>query len=713
MSVIQTIRDKAAWIIIAAIALALIAFIVQDAFQGSGGGMFGSSSDVIGKVNGKKIDAYEFDARYKTAEQNYQQQNYPVDERLRSQIRESLWNEYVEDAILGKEFDRIGFAEIGKDERGDILYGANPPQMLRQQFTDPKTGVYDAHTAYQTINQLKKNTPQFNSFYGEFLPALEKARMKEKFVSLISNSAYTPKWLVEKMNTENSQVSTISYVNVPYSTVGDSAIKVTDEDVRQYVNENKEAYQQEEARGIEYVMFDAAPTKADSAVSYEAVASVKNEFAAIPEKEVEPFLLRNNSELPFFNGYVLGTNMKVANADTIKQLADGQVYGPYLDGNNYTIAKMLNRRAIPDTVKARHILIKIADAQSGQVRTDSAAKTLIDSIVTAIRGGASFDSMVVKLSEDQGSKETHGEYEFNSNQFGTISKEFAETLFYGNTGDKKTVRVENSQYSGYHYIEVLNQKSIGTGYKVAYLSRPIIASAETVNSASTAASQFALDSRDKKAFDENAKKKNLNKYPAMDIKPLESGIPGLGDNRELVTWMFRTAKVGQVADRYYQIGDKFIVPVLVAAYEKGNMSVDRARPLVEYKIRNKKKADEIIKKVGPANTLDAISKAVNQPVLKADSISYSSPYVANVGNEPKLIGAAFCKNFQTAVSTPIVGEIGVFYIKIDNIGAQPNPNFDVKQMQMMMNQQQRMVGMRVIEAMKKSADIKDYRINFF
>ncbi len=79
----------------------------------------------------------------------------------------------------------------------------------------------------------------------------------------------------------------------------------------------------------------------------------------------------------------------------------------------------------------------------GQVRSDSAAKMLIDSIVTAIRGGASFDSMVVKLSEDQGSKETHGEYEFNSNQFGTISKEFAETLFYGNTGDKKTVRVEN------------------------------------------------------------------------------------------------------------------------------------------------------------------------------------------------------------------------------------------------------------------------------
>lgn len=713
MSVIQTIRDKAAWIIIAAIALALIAFIVQDAFQGRGGGMFGSSHDVLGKVNGKKIDAYEFDARYKAAEQNAQTQGYTMDERTRTQIRESIWNEYIEDAIVGKELEKIGFAGIGKDERGDILYGPNPPQMLRQAFSDPKTGVYNAALAYQNISQFKKGSQQYNSFYGEFLPALEKARIKEKFVSLISNSAYTPKWLVERMNTENSQLSNISYVNIPYSSVGDSSIKVTDEDIRQYVNDNKEIYQQDEARGIEYVMFDAAPTKADSAVSLESVNSLKNEFAATPDKDVEAFLLRNNSELAFNNGYILGSNMKVPNADSIKQLADGQVFGPYLDGGNYTIAKMIGRRSIPDTVKTRHILIKIADPQQGQLRTDSAAKKLIDSIVTAINNGANFDSMVVKFTDDQGSKETHGEYEFNSNQFGQLSKEFAETAFYGNVGDKKIVKVENSAYSGYHYIEVLSQKNIGTGYKVAYLSRPIIASPETVNGASTAAAQFALDSRTKKAFDENAKKQNLNKYPAMDIKPLDAGIPGLGDSRELVTWMYRTAKIGQVYDRYFQINDKFIVPVLVASYEKGNMSVDRARPLVEYKIRNKKKADEIVKKVGSANTLDGISKAVNQPVLKADSISYASPFVPNVGNEPKLIGAAFCKNFQTAVSTPIVGEIGVFYLKIDNLSAQPNPNFDVKQMQQMMNQQQRMIGMRVLDAMKKAADIKDYRINFF
>lgn len=714
MSVIQTIRDKAAWIIIAAIALALIAFIVQDAFQGGGGmGLFGGSQTTLGKVNGTKIDAVSFEQRYKIAETNYQNANYPIDDRLRQQIRDGIWNEYVEDAVLGKEFDKVGLATLGRDERSDILYGPNPPQQLQQQFTDPKTGVYDAAAAHQAITGLKKNSAQYNSFWGEFMPALEKNRQKEKFIALIGNSAYIPKWLVEKTAAENSQLSSISYVNIPFATVSDSTIKVMDEEVRQYVSENKEIYQQEKARGIEYVLFDAAPTKADSAAVSSALQTVKEEFATIPASDAAAFVVRNNSETPYFDGYVLGSKMKLTNADTLKKLADGAVFGPYLDGNNYVLAKMVGRRTMPDTVKSRHILVKIADQQGAQIRTDSAAKKKIDSIVTAIQQGASFDSMVVKLSDDAGSKETKGEYTFGSTQFGTISKEFAETLFYGNTGDKKTVKVDNSMYSGYHYIEVLSQKNPEIAYKIAYVARPIVASDETINAASGLASQFVGESRDKKAFDENVKKKNLNKFPAMDIKPLESGIPGVGESRELVRWIFNDAKPGQVADHAFQVGDKYLVPVLVQAYEKGDMAAERARPLVEYKIRNRKKTEEIIKKVGNPASLDAVSKATNQPILRADSISFSSPFVPNIGNEPKLIGAAFNKNYQAKVSDPISGEIGVFYIKVENISAAPNPNFDAKQMQEGARQQQKMSGFRVIEALKKSADIIDNRVKFF
>jgi peptidyl-prolyl cis-trans isomerase D len=712
MSVIQTIRDKAAWIIIGAIALALVAFIVQDALQGGGGGgLFRGSSTTIGKVNGTSIDVRDFEARYKMAEENYRAQNYPVNDQLRNQIRESLWNEYVEDALMGEEYEKLGIT-ISDKEVGDILYGANPPQMLRQQFTD-STGVFNPQAAYQAIKGLKKGSPQYNSFWGEFVPALEKSRQREKFTSLISKSMYVPKWLLEKSNTENSQRSSISYVNIPYSSISDSTVKVTDEDVREYVNSRKEMYKQENERSLVYVTFDAAPSSADSQAVYKIVTDAKDALAtAATTPDIQNVLATNSSETPFFDGYVLSSHMQMANADTLRKLADGAVFGPYLDGGNYTLAKMVGRRSMPDSVKSRHILIKFNDPQ-GPSRTDSAAKKLIDSIEAAIRGGANFDSMVVKFSDDAGSKEKGGEYEFASMQFSNLSKEFAEVIFYGNTGDKKTVKVENQSYSGYHYIEVLSQKKVETAYKLAYLSRPVVPSDETVNGASGTAAQFAAESRNLKDFDANVTKRKLNKFPA-DVKESDFMIMGLGESREIVRWAFNDAKKGGVAEHAFLVGDKYVVPALTNVSEKGTMSVEKARPLVEYKIRNNKKAESIIKKIGNASTLEAVAQATGQQVLKADSIAFNSTFIPNVGNEMKVLGAAFNKEYQTKVSAPIKGEIGVFVIKVDNISAVPNPTFDVKAQQANIQQQMgSMTGYRAIETLKKAATIKDNRIKFF
>jgi peptidyl-prolyl cis-trans isomerase D len=710
MSVLQTIRDKAAWIVISAIALALIAFIAQDALQGGGRGLFNGNSTTLGKVNGNKIDAREFEQRYKMAEENYRAQNYPVNDQLRSQIREGLWNEFVEDALMGDEYKKLGMQISGK-ELGDLLYGANPPQMLKQQFTD-STGIYNANLAYQTIRGLKKNTPQYNSFWGEFVPSLEKSRMREKFTSLVGKSVYIPKWLVEKTNIENSQRASISYVNVPYSSISDSAVKVTDEDVKQYIDAHKEMFKQQKERSIEYVSFSAAPAKADTMAVYNQLIAQKAVLDTVGSADIASFMAGNSSETPYFDGYILGSKMQMGNADTLRKLADGQVFGPYLDGGSYALAKMISRRSMPDSVKSRHILIKISD-QQGQTRTDSAAKKLIDSIEMAIKGGASFDSMVVKYSDDAGSKDKKGEYEFASTQFGSLSKEFAEVIFYGAPGDRKVVKADNNSYVGYHYIEVLSQKKIETAYKIAYLSHAIVPSNETINTATGLVTQFIGESRTLKAFQDNAAKRKLNKLSA-EVKESDFMIMGLGESREIIRWVFNDAKKGSVSDRPFMIGDKYVVPAVMEVYKEGTMAVAKARPLVEYKIRNTKKAEQIIKKIGNAATLDAVAQATGQRVFQTDSVTFSNSFIPNVGNELRVLGASFNKEYQTKISPPIKGEIGVFVIKVNNVSAMPNPNFDTKMQQQAIQQQMgAMTGYRTMEVMKKAADIKDERIKFF
>lgn len=715
MSIIQNIRDKAAWIIIGAIALALIAFIVQDAFQNQS--LFSDNPTHLGTVAGRKIDAGSFEERFKRAEAQYQSQGYPMNDMMRQNIREAIWNEYVEEAIMDKRYEQLGILTSDR-ELSDILFGANPPEDLRRQFTDPNTGQYDGNAAYQQIKELerqKKNpqyAAQYASFYQQYVPALKKNRQREKYLSLLANSSYVPKWMVEKTNADNSQKSSISFVNIPYSTISDSAVKVSDDEILSYVNNRKEEFKQEKSRGIEYVAFNAAPNKADTQAVYNQVVALKNEFTSTEDPAA--FLIRNGSETPFFEGYILKSKMQISAADTIQSLSNGAVYGPYQDAGNYALAKMIDKRNVPDSVKVRHILIKFAEA-GRPVIEDSVAKKRIDSIVSEINKGASFDSMVVRFSDDAGSKDKGGEYEFSSVQFGNISKEFAETIFYGNAGDKKTVRVENSGYGGYHYIEVLTQKNFEQGYKVAYLSKPIVASDATDVSAMGLASQFAAESRNRKKFEANAKKHNLNRFTAIDIKPLESNIQGVGESREMVKWMYE-AEVGDVADRPFRVADKYVVPVLIQALEEGIMNAQKARPLVEFIVRNEKKASQIISKIGSANTLEAVSKAVNQPVSQTDSVLFSSPYIPNIGQEMKFVGASFNKQNQAKVSEPISGNGGVFVLKINNITAVPNPDFDAAQQQAGMQQmQQRNFSnpQAVLEILKKTVKIKDNRAKFF
>ena len=710
MSIIQNIRDKAAWIIIGAIALALIAFIVQDAFQNQS--MFQSNPTTLGTVGGKDIDASGFEERFKQAEAQYTNQGYPMNEAMRQNIRESLWNEQVEDAIMGKRYEKLGIITSDR-ELSDILFGVNPPQDLRQQFTDPNTGIYDANAANQQIQALKKqkNTPMYKSFFEQYIPALKRGRQKEKYMAMLANSSYVPKWMVEKNNADNSQKSTISFVNIPYSTISDSTVKVTDEEIISYVNNHQEEYKQEKSRGIEYVTFNAAPSKADSLEVYNQVVTLKNEFASAEDPTA--FLARTSSETPYYDGFVLKSKMQMAAADTIQKLKENEIYGPYLDGGNYALAKMIAKRSVPDSVKSRHILIKFSD-RGTPVLEDSVAKKRVDSIVNAIGNGASFDSMVVKYSDDEGSKDKKGEYEFSSIQT-NLSKEFYDAIFYGAVGDKKTVRVENASYGGYHYIEVLTQKNFEPAFKVAYLTKAIVTSDATDNAAMGLASQFAAESRTKQKFEENAKKRNLNRFTAAEIKPLDANIQGVGESRELVKWMYE-ADPGDVADRPYLVGDKYVVPVLTQVAEEGVMSAQKARPMVEFIIRNEKKAAQIISKIGSGNTLEAISKTTNQPVSQSDSVLFNSPYIPNVGQELKVVGASLNKQNQTKISEPIPGNGGVFVLKINNITAVSNPDFDAAQQQASMQQlQQRNISnpQGLLEILKKTVKIKDNRAKFF
>lgn len=716
MSVIQNIRDKYAKVAVVAIALALLGFIMMDAFSG-GGNPFGGNSTTLGSVNGKKIDYVDFASKVKTQEEMAQQQGYEVNDATRQQIIESVWNTEVNQALLEEEIEELGLT-VGKKELNDMLFGANPPADLKQGFTDPATGQFDALKAQQYFNDLRKNgTPEQKAQMNQYLGTLETQRLAEKYTALLNNSVHFAKWFVEKQNLDNSLIATVSYVGVPYTSIADSAVKVSDDEIRAYMNDRKDEFaQKEETRSISYISFSAAPTTADSAAALQQVQAQQGAFTS--NNDPATFVAQQGSAIDYFNGYLAGSKIQVPNKDTILTLPVGGVYGPYLEGSNYVMAKMIDKKVLPDSVKVRHILIGTANPQTGQPLTpDSIAAARADSIAAAIRSGANFDSLETKYSTDQAAHQNKGVMTFSSTdiQGENFAKEFGDfILLNGKAGDKKVVKTQ----FGYHYIEIMEQKGAEQHYKVAYFAKPIVTSNETDATANNAASQFAGDSRDAKAFNDNYNKnlkgKGLAKLVAADIRPADHSIPGLGTSRELVRAIFEADR-GDVLQPY-RVADGYVVATVTEIAKEGEVSLEKGRSVVEPILRNQKKAAQIKQKIGKISTLEAASGALGQPIQRADSLRFNGERNPALGYELKVLGAAFnLANKGKVVPEAIEGQAGVYILRVDNTGTIPvmTGSIDEQRTQMQMQARQAMMYRPPTEILKESAEIKDNRAKFY
>lgn len=691
------------------IAIALVGFILTDYFQSksrTGGG----ASDTIGSVNGTRINFADFNLKVEQAQENMKQQGYPSSLSTTQMAIDNTWDQEVNRILMEDEFERLGIL-VSKKEEGDILYGANAPADLKSQFTDPQTGQYNAIQAKQQIDNIRKNgTPEQKTSFNNYITQLKMVRRYEKYMSLFTNSTNVPRWFVEKKNAEESQIAKASFVRETYASIPDSLVKVDDKEIADYISKHKDEFKQNESRSISYVTFSAAPTGADSAEAQRSLMNLKAAFDSTADMEQ---LLASEGVDPLFNysGYRSKSAIRSAFKDSIVKTPVGTVYGPFLEGNSYVLAKMEGVRNIPDSARVRHILIatKQTDPQTGQsymIRDTASAYKLTDSIRKAIAAGSVFDTVCAKLSEDPGSKDKGGVYE--SVYSGQMVGPFNDFIFLNPVGSKDIVKTE----FGYHYIEILSQKGSNVGYKTTLLPKEIVVSTETENNASNQANMFAADSRDIKSFDanfeKNLKSKGLNKAFAS-VTPKDGQIMGLGYSRNFVRSIFE-GKAGQVL-KPEKIEDKYVVAVITEVLKEGTMSVAKARPAVEAALRNKKKAVMLKQKAGTISTLEAAATAWGgKSIETVDSLRVKGGMTNALGYEPRVLGAIFNPaNKGKVIPEALEGQSGVYVVRVDNIASTPVTAGSVADQRKAQADGQK-ANANPLEGLKKVANIKDNRI---
>lgn len=708
MQIIQTIREKGAPITITAIAVSLIAFILMDAKQDKGGV---SASESIGKVNGSIIAQAEFNKKLQTIENQEEQQTGQKASNTRlAQIREQVWNQIVAEKVFYAEAAKLGI-EFTSKELDKILKSDDPSNPLMQDKTmvDPATGKLDMAKVGQALTNIKKaKGEQWDMINSQIIEPQKLTSVSTKYFALLNASAYYPTWMEEKDAKESKSFANITYVQIPYQTISDSAVKVSDEEISKYVAKNKGLFKQEAGRMISYVGFSQLPSAADSAKTKSMIEGLKSEFETEPN--LKNFLARNATAIPYDTNYLPKSKIQSQYLDSITSQPMGTVYGPYVENNSFVLAKILGSKSVPDSASAKHILIATVNTQTGQpLLEDSVAKKRADSVYNAINAGANFAMMALQYSSD-GSKDKGGD--LGTFAYGAMVPEFNKYCFEKPVGSRGVVKTQ----FGYHIIELLSQKGSSPAYKIAFLAKEIFPSEETINNASNKAVELSAE-KDPKKFEAYLQKNGLQKITVPSIvKENDATIGQMQDARQLVRWVFE-AKKGEVSDPM-PVGDEFVVATLDKIYEEGTQDVETARPLAENGIREEKKAEMIIKELGANPTLESAAAKYGKEVKMAgadSSITFKAQIIDSIGNEPKLIGAIFNKANLSKVAAPVAGKIGVFVFKVNNYGEKAaDPNEDKVQMRLQQTTALRNLAVsNWFEGLRKKATIKDNRSKFY
>ncbi|MDB5208242.1 MAG: peptidylprolyl isomerase [Flavisolibacter sp.] len=711
MSFIQKIRDKYARVSVIAIAIALLGFILMDALAGKGSG--GDRETTIGKINGKEIEADAFTRRVNEISKRQGQQGQG--EIGTEQAVNGLWQQEISDAVMGEQYKELGLT-ITTKELDQLLFGQNPPQEFRQAFSNPQTpDQWDPGAVRQQFNSIKKTgTPEQKQQLNELLEYLEKQALLNKYNALLTGSVYIPKWFLDKRNIDNSQMANAAFVSVPYTSIADSTVKVTDAEINDYVKAHQKDYElKEESRSISYVQFSANASAADSAKVRSDLMAIRDSFQAT--NNVKEFLIANRSQAQYSDTWISENDLTLQNKDSIFKTPTGVVGGPFTEPGVMLLSKILATKTQPDTAKVRHILIATAtqDPQTGQfipTRDTVLAKKTADSIQKAIAGGANFDSVMVKLSEDPSKAINKGVFD-SITRNARLVPEFKEFALNNPVGYKGVVKTE----FGYHYMEVLNQRGSSPVYKLAFFVLPIEASSETVSQANNDATLFAGNAKDEKSFNDyfekNLKAKGMTKGIASNLHAMDFNLTGItGSSRELIKEVF-TADKGDVIDPKL-INNNYVVAVVTDVEKAGLPSANSVRAMVEPVLRNKKKADQIKSQMGKITDLNAVAAKFNQQVQPADSVRFSGG--GALGYETKVLGAIFNPaNKGKVCPEGIAGQAGVYAIRVDATFTGAVENADIENQRKMLEMQGRQQFRSPVEVLQKKAEIKDYRAKFY
>ena len=711
MAVLSKIRERSLFLIII-IALALFSFVLSGLFDGN---LFNKTATSIGEVNGEPISREEF------AQQVELYRNRSNGRSSNMQNVNNAWNSLVSEKIYQTQLEKSGVV-VGEKDVWDAMVtqisAQNSPQFSNE------AGIFDPEKLKEYIATLQDNSEEDANGAAAWRGWINYEKSIKKNLEQNTYNALIRAGLGSTLSegereyfTQNTSVD-VDYVYVPFSSIADSLVSVTADDMKSYIKANPKAYSVEESRDIEFVQFKIEPTQEDeNAIEAELLNMIEDreEYSTAAKTNVTvqgfgnavdmvEFNAENESDTPYDPSFYNKSGLSKIAADSIFDRPIGEVFGPYKENGMFKLSKVVEAKQLPDSVKASHILIPFvgtATADPTVTQTEEEAKKVADSVLAVVRGNRSkFEELAIEMSVDKVSGAKGGDLGWFV--YRTMIPEFRDYTFENSVGDRGVVK---SQF-GFHVIRIDDQKNKQKNVKVATFSRKIDPSEKTENDIFEQAETFASDLISGNEMKELAAAQNLQVQPVVRLEVFDDNIGQLGSQRQIVRWTFEEGtEVGDI--KRFDLENGYAV-VRLSSKNKAGLSGKGKN--VRNIVLNQKKV-ELIKERSTGSTLEEIAEQNKETKRTSMAVSNSSPVFAGVGRFVDIAGVVTGLE-ENVLTKNIVGKNGVAFAIVTKKTLPTelqNYNANKKNIERALSGR----SLMIFDALKENSDIVDNRAVFY
>lgn len=677
MASLNTLRTKFGIVLSIVIAGALLAFILSLKTEMG----FSGNDPRVGVIDGEKINYSEYYNQYEQvkAQSGAQESN----EQQSAMLANAAWQALIGKYVLTPGFDKMGL-RVTEPERMSMVSGQHPSQAFYNAFADPRTGEYNVAAVHQFLSEAEANA-QAQQAWAQLNEQARMEREVAKFLGLIKGGVYVNS--LEVANGVNSANNTYAgkWAGKKYSAVPDSLIQLKSSDIKAYYNSHKNMFKQTPSRALSYVVFEVSPTDDDMLALEKSVAEVGAQFAAT--EELKSFV-RANRNGKIADNYV---SAKQLSEEEAKALLDGATYGPVLKNNEWTMARALDTKIVPDSMGIRHIVLPYTQ------------EALADSLLTVLKGGADFAQVAAQYSVYDATAANGGEV--GVMPFSAFSGEFAAALANAKTGD--IVKIASGD--AIQLMQVYRADKPSKHVQVASITYPVEASAATRRDIHNQAGTFSVNAKGSvEAFNDAASAAAVTPRIAS-LAQGERTIRGLEDSRDVARWAYG-AEVGDVSE-IFPVGKDYVIAMLTEIDDNEFAPLEKVSAQIRAQVLRDKKYDYIVKELS-GSTLDEQAKSLGTEVADFDNVTFGAFYVNGPGFEPRLIGAISSTTEKGVLSAPVKGLSGVYVFEVDDIQTSDKQTAEGEKVRAQAMAES-MAQQFSVQAIQQMAKIQDLRVKYF